>query len=139
MKCIPLITMSVCCLLVSELGLLGQEATSKAALAERARREFLDRKYAEAEKDFRELTRIDPSNIYAYMFLGQSLFSQEKYAEAVSPYEKVRDIEGRRKVFSVDQKRILTDQLSMSYGMSGQVEKARALLRTPSGRIPSIR
>lgn len=120
--------MSVCCLLVSESRSLGQEATTKGALAERARREFMDRKYSEAEKDFRELTRVDPANIYAYMFLGQSLFSQEKYAEAVIPYEKVREIEGKRKLFSIEQKRILTDQLSMSYGMSGQTEKAHALL-----------
>ena len=65
----------------------------RAALAERARREFSERKYAAAEQDFRELTRIDPSNIYAYMFLGQSLFSQEKYAEAVEPYQKARELE----------------------------------------------
>jgi predicted Zn-dependent protease len=106
----------------------GQEGQSKAALAERARREFSERKYAAAERDFRELTRLDPSNIYAYMFLGQCLFSQQKYAEAVEPYQKARELEKKQKVFSTTQKRILTDQLSMSYGMSGQTEKARSFL-----------
>jgi len=125
---LSLISIFLCCLVIVGGHAFGQERQSKAALAERARREFSERKYAAAEQDFRELTRIDPSNIYAYMFLGQSLFSQEKYAEAVEPYQKARELEKKQKVFSTTQRRILTDQLSMSYGMSGQIGKARTLL-----------
>jgi Tfp pilus assembly protein PilF len=135
-KCVTLVTMSVCCFVVFGSRSFGQDAKAKNELAERARHEFLDRNYAEAERDFRELTRADPSNILAHMFLGQSLFSQEKYAEAVGPYERVRELEAKRKVFSVDQKRVLTDQLSMSYGMSGQIEKARALLEAAVRQDP---
>jgi predicted Zn-dependent protease len=133
--CIPLV-MSVCCLVAIGSHSFGQEAKAKSEFAERARREFLDRNYAKAELDFRELTRIDPSNIYTHMFLGQSLFSQGKYAEAVGPYEEVRELEAKRKVFSVNQKRVLTDQLSMSYGMSGQIEKARTLLEAAARQDP---
>ena len=128
MKHLSITNIFLCCLLIVGTNSFGQEGQSKAALAERARREFSERKYAAAERDFRELTRLDPSNIYAYMFLGQCLFSQEKYVEAVDPYEKARALEKKQKVFSTTQKRILTDQLAMTYGMTAQVEKARVLL-----------
>jgi Flp pilus assembly protein TadD len=52
----------------------AQDTQLKSALAEKARQEFVDSKYSDAERDFRELTRIDSSNIHAHMFLGQSLF-----------------------------------------------------------------
>jgi hypothetical protein len=35
------------------------------------------------------------------MFLGQSLFSQEKYTEAVGHTKKVRELEKMQRVFSV--------------------------------------
>ena len=37
-----------------------------------------------AERDLREFVKRDPSNIFANFYLGETLFRQEKYAEAVS-------------------------------------------------------
>jgi tetratricopeptide (TPR) repeat protein len=66
--------------------------------------------------------------VYAQVYLGQTLFKEEKYAEAVGPYEKARELEKRDTPLSSDQHRILVDQLVMAYGISGQVKKAHALL-----------
>ncbi len=108
-------------------GAYGQQP-SPGALSERALQEFREGKYSEAERDFREITRADPSNIYAQVYLGQTLFKEEKYLDAVGPYEKARAIEKGGKVLSSDQRRILVDQLVMAYGISGQLKKAHELL-----------
>jgi predicted Zn-dependent protease len=105
----------------------GQTASS-AAISERALQEFREGKYSEAERDFREITKADPSNIYAQIYLGQTLFKEQKYTDAVEPYEKARMLENGGKVLSSDQHRILIDQLVMAYGINKQLKKAHALL-----------
>jgi predicted Zn-dependent protease len=135
-----LLIFAVCCsrLLLSG-SLLGQGSQPEDTLLERARQEFQNQKYGAAERDFGEVTRRDPSNIYAQVFLGQSLFNQQKYADAISPYEKARDLENSGKVLSLEQKRILTDQLAMAYGMSGQLRRRACYSRKPLVRTPSTR
>lgn len=99
-----------------------------ATLSERALQEFRDGKYSEAERDFREITKAAPSNIYAQFYLGQTLFKEEKYSDAVAPYQAVRALEKGGKAVSSDQHRIIIDQLVMAYGISGQLHKAHELL-----------
>ncbi len=101
---------------------------SSVVLSERAMQEFREGKYSDAERDFRAITRSDPSNLYAQFYLGQTFFKEEKYAEAIGPYEKARALEKSGEVLSLDQHRIVTDQLVMAYGISGQVNKAHELL-----------
>ena len=60
---------------------------------EQARHEYAVGRFADAERDFREITKRDPSNEYAQVYLGQALFRRKKYAEAVAPYEKARALE----------------------------------------------
>ncbi len=55
-------------------------------------------------------TNHDPSNLGAQLFLGQSLFRQQKFAEAVVPFEKARELEAGGKKLTSDQHRILLDQ-----------------------------
>ncbi len=105
----------------------GQQS-SLSALSERALLEFREGKYSEAERDFREVTKSDPSNVYAHVYLGQTFFKEEKYAEAVGPYEKAHALEKGGTQLSSDQHRILVDQLVMAYGISGQLKKAHSLL-----------
>jgi predicted Zn-dependent protease len=95
---------------------------------EQARHEYSVGRFADAERDFREITKRDPSNVYAQVYFGQALFRQKKYAEAVAPYEKARALEANGRSLSTDQHRILIDQLVMAYGVSGDLKKARALL-----------
>lgn len=118
-----------CCLAACLLagGIDGQKPL-RAPLSERAIREFREGKYKEAERDFRQITSIEPSNVYAQVYLGQTLFKEEKYADAVGPYDKARTLEKDGKRLSVDQHRILIDQLAMSYGISGRLNKAHGLL-----------
>jgi predicted Zn-dependent protease len=113
----------------SLLGLnLAQSRQSKDKILEQAQREYAAEKFSEAERDFREVAKQKPSDVYAHVYLGQTLFRQEKYAEAVGPFEKARELERNGAKLSPDQHRILIDQLAMSYGISGNHKKARALL-----------
>lgn len=105
---------------------VGQQ--SKDALAERAKRAFSDHQFAAAERSFRELTEADPSNLMAHTYLGHALFRQEKFADAIGPYERARALENEGKKLSQSEHRILVDQLVMSYGIAGQLSKAHSLL-----------
>jgi predicted Zn-dependent protease len=121
------------CLLVATFLLgnelcLSQASESSEKLAERGKQEYTVGRFADAERDFRELVNRDPSNIYAQMNLGQALFRQEKYAASLVPYEEARELEKNGKKISLDDHRVLLDQVAMAYGISGNVEKARSLL-----------
>lgn len=109
-------------------GCWAQASESNQTLAEQAHREYAAGKFVDAERDFTALAKRDPSNIYAITYVGHSLFRQEKYAEAIAPYEKARQLERQGDKLSEDEHRILIDQLVMSYGISGQVKQAHALL-----------
>jgi tetratricopeptide (TPR) repeat protein len=106
----------------------AQAPDSNQKLAQQAQKEYAAGKFADAERGFAELTRRDPSNIVAQIYLGQALFRQEKYPASVAPYEKARELEKNGSKLSLDQHRILVDQLAMAYGISGNLKKARALL-----------
>ena len=114
----------------------AQTSESNQRLADQAHREYAAGKFADAERDFSDLAKRDPSNIYDIMYVGHSLFRQEKYAEAIAPYEKARQLERNGSKLSEDEHRILVDQLVMSYGISGQLEQARGLLNEAIKRDP---
>lgn len=84
---------------------------------------------AEAERGFRELVSHDPSNVIAQMYLGQTLFREQKFSDAIAPYEKVRDLEKAGAKLTLTQHRILGDQLAMAYGISGRTADSKALLK----------
>jgi len=86
-------------------------------------------KWSEAEKSFAGIVRDHPDNIAAQMYLGQTLFKEEKFAEAIVPYEKVRALEKEGSKLTLTQHRILGDQLAMAYGISGRTADSKALLR----------
>lgn len=117
-------------------GLYAQQP-SAAALSQQALQEFREGKYSEAERDFREIAKSDPSNVYAHVYLGQTFFKEEKYAEAIGPYEKARTLEKNGTQLSSDQHRILVDQLVMAYGVSGQLKKAHTLLDEAISQDPA--
>jgi predicted Zn-dependent protease len=106
----------------------AQNSPAGDKLAEQAQQEYVAKKFAEAERDFRELTARHPSNIYMQIYLGQTLFEQQKFAESTRPYGKALDLERTGSKLTSDQHRILVDQLAMAYGISGDLKKAHALL-----------
>lgn len=116
-------------LLPCSIGLcIGQLPGSRDRLAGQAKQEFRDGKFDASERDFRQLSKIDPLDLYAHAYLGHSLFRQEKFAEAIGPYEKARDIERGGRKLALEEHRVLVDQLVMAYGMGGQLKKAHQLL-----------
>lgn len=106
----------------------AQGSQSQDELSQRARQEFQDAKYTDAERDFREITRRVPSNLYAQFFLGESLFKQQKFADAVLPFEKALQLESGGEWLTSDQHRILVDQLVIAYGISGNLKKVHTVL-----------
>jgi predicted Zn-dependent protease len=109
---------------------LAQGTQSKEKLLEQARQEYIAGKFADAERDLRELVKRDPADIDAQAYLGHALFRQQKYADAVVPYEKARELEASGNKLPSDQHRVLIDQLAMAYGISGDLKKTHALLET---------
>lgn len=108
---------------------LAQGSPSNDALATQAEKEYAAGQYSEAERDFSELVKLEPANIFAYLYLGQSLFRQQKYVESLAPYEKARELETAGAKLTTTQGRILTDQLVMAYGISGDLKKSRAVVQ----------
>jgi len=104
----------------------GSDSLEK--LWQKANKDFSAGKFADAEHDFRDILKQNSSNTYAQLYLGHALFRQEKYSEAIIPYEKARELDGTEKKLSPDQRRVLIDQLAMAYGISGDLEKSRILL-----------
>jgi len=84
------------------------------------------RDLAAAERHFHSATELDPSNLFGFMYLGNALFYQQRYQEAIAPYERARQLDTSSKTLTEDFRRVLTDQLGMSYGMSGNLQKAKA-------------
>lgn len=98
------------------------------SLAQQAEREFTGGDFADAARDFNELAKREPSNIVAFMYWGHALYEQHKYAEAIVPYQKARALEKSGAKISDQDRRILTDQLVIAYGISGQLKQAHAVL-----------
>lgn len=94
-----------------------------------AQRLYESCKYAEAEKGLAEITREHPDNVAAQMYLGQTLFNEEKFAAAIVPYEKVFALEKTGTKLTLTQHRILGDQLAMAYGIRGRTAASKALLQ----------
>ena len=105
-------------------------------IAKRAVQQFRNDDFPAAERDFREVVKRDPSNIIAVFYLAQMLFREERYAGAAVFFQKARGLEKAGKQLTTIQDRVLTDQLVMSYGISGDLKNARELLREAIAKDP---
>lgn len=102
-----------------------------------AKRLYQAGRLPEAEKSFREITQHDPANVTAQMYLGQTLFREQKFSDAIAPYETVRALEKSGTKLTLTQQRILGDQLAMAYGISGRTSDSKALLQESIQTDPS--
>ena len=82
-----------------------------------------------AEKHFRKAAELDPGNLQAALLLGHLLFQQERFADAIAPYEHARRLNASSKALDKTTERVLNDQLGMSYGISGQLDISKALFQ----------
>jgi predicted Zn-dependent protease len=121
------LVMAAFCLLFFAANSPAQDNHSQVVFVQ-AEHAFSQGRYDEAEKQFRQLIKNNPSNIFAQVYLGHSLFRQQKYSEAIEPYEKARELERNGQALGGEGHRILVDQLVMAYGISGNLKKAHDLL-----------
>ncbi len=91
---------------------------------------------AEAERHLRAATRLAPNDLRAFESLGHLLYRSERFGDAVAPYQRALELDDATKVLDRDRRRVLVDQLGMAYGMSGKLEKARALFEEGIRRDP---
>lgn len=63
-----------------------------------------------------------------FMKEGNELFYKKKYQEATVPYQKALDLEKTSPQLSKDLWHITIDNLSIAYGISGDLEKAKGVL-----------
>lgn len=119
--------MMVCAIWLAA-GLSVQAQKPETEMLRDAQRLYDSGKLADAEKSFAEIAREHPANVSAQMYLGQTLFKEEKFTEAIGPYEKVRALEKSGTKLTLIQQRILGDQLAMAYGLGGRSADAKALL-----------
>ena len=118
-------------------GISAHAQKSDAEMFQDAQRLYATGKLSEAEKSFTEITRDHPANVATQMYLGQTLFKEEKFAAAIVPYEKVRALEKAGTKLTLTQHRILGDQLAMAYGISGRTSDSKALLQESVRTDPS--
>jgi tetratricopeptide (TPR) repeat protein len=102
-------------------------ADKAAARFEKGKQAYLKNDYKGAEKQFRAVLELVPDHVTTNMYLSHSLFYQRRYSEAALAYEKTAALAAVEKSLSSDEVRILTDNLGMAYGLSGQLDKAKAL------------
>ena len=58
--------------LLCSITCLGQDKDVPQDLGERAVQEFRNDDWPAAERDFREVVKRDPTNVFAHMYLGQT-------------------------------------------------------------------
>jgi predicted Zn-dependent protease len=126
----------VCIFILSIDCFAQQTAKSSDELSDRAVQEFRNNDWVAAERDFKELVQRDPNDIIANVYLGQSLFPQEKYRDAAKFFQQARELGKSGKLQDKTQDRILTDQLVMSYGIRGELKRAQALLDEAIAKDP---
>jgi predicted Zn-dependent protease len=118
-------------------GISAHGQKSDTEMFQDAQRLYAAGKLPEAERSFAEITRDHPGNVAAQMYLGQTLFKEEKFAEAIVPYEKVRALEKSGAKLTLTPHRILGDQLAMAYGISGRTSDSKALVQESIRTDPS--
>ena len=84
----------LCCLLSLSVIGFGEDSQKAGGIEERALQELRSNDWPSARRDFREVVRRDPSNVFAQMYLGQTLFrqSRQKTRSAIS-FTAVADAE----------------------------------------------
>jgi predicted Zn-dependent protease len=115
--------------LVSGAGIFAQnKAESNEQLMQRAQQEYSNKSLSDAERDFRVLAERLPSNVYVQVYLGQTLFEEQKFREAAGFFERAHQLEKAGSKLSLKQHRIIIDQLAMAYGISGDLKKSHVVL-----------
>ncbi|HEU4402834.1 MAG TPA: tetratricopeptide repeat protein [Candidatus Polarisedimenticolia bacterium] len=114
---------------VGGLAATGQTEAPRGAKAdfEKGKAAYLAKDYSKAEKYLRALTKSIPDWDFPHLYLGHSLFYQEKFKESIPEYEKALALGSTSDKMEPRDDRILHDQLGMAYGLSGRLDDAKTL------------
>jgi tetratricopeptide (TPR) repeat protein len=112
-------------------------ATDKAeAKFEKAKKAYLKQDYRSAEKHFKSVAKMAPDHLFTRIYLGHSLYYQERYKEAIPEYERAAQINERTHELGSTEERILVDNLGMAYGLSGQLNRAKEYFQAAIEKDP---
>src|SRR6266540_2533453 len=103
---------------------------------DKGKKAYLEKDYHAAEERFRAVTERAPDFLMGHLYLAQTLFSQQKYKEAVPEYQKARDIAARTGELDRTNERILKDRLGLSLGSTGQWNQAKEVFEEAIERDP---
>lgn len=103
---------------------------------EKAKQAYLKKDYPKAEKHLRSLLKDAPDFMFGHLYLGHSLFYQEKFREAIPEYERTAELGAKSGNMNRDDERLLIDQLGMAYGLSGRLGEAKTLFETGIRKDP---
>jgi tetratricopeptide (TPR) repeat protein len=124
--------------------LLGGEGTISAKDEAKAEKEFEKGKKAYLKKDnkaaeehFRAVIQIIPDHLGSRMFLGNALFYQNKFSDAIPEYERALARNEKAKDLSQTEERLLIDNLGMAYGLSGHLDKCKKFYEDAIKKDPS--
>jgi predicted Zn-dependent protease len=102
----------------------------------KAKAAYLKKDYRDAEKHFRALVKMVPDHLFTRMYLGHSLYYQDRFKEAIPEYERAGEINARTQELGATEERILTDNLGMAYGLTGQLTRAREVFEAAIKKDP---
>lgn len=120
-------------------GLMAQGAASTpgaqdAALRQQAAKEYQSGDFAAASRDLAALVKTAPRDAALQNLLGQALFRQGRTGEAATHFQSALDLGGDK--LSLTWRRVITDQLAMALGMSGNLQRSHAVLAAAIARDP---
>lgn len=122
---------------VAATGQAGAEVPRGAkADFEKGKAAYVEKNYPKAEKYFRALTKSIPDWDFPHLYLGHSLFYQEKFKESIPEYEKALALGDTSGKMEPRDEHILHDQLGMAYGLSGRLDDAKKLFEDAIKKDP---
>jgi len=89
---------------------------------------YLKQDLKSAEKRFRAAVELQPDSYVGHLYLGHSLYFQQRFQEAIPEYQKAMVLGAKSGEMQRGDKRLLNDQLGMAFGMSGKPQEAKAVL-----------
>lgn len=110
-------------------SILGQALTPATQAFKRGGAEYLKGNYPVAETLFQQAAQLDPAMIDAHEYLGHTLFKRERYREAIPVFLNTLKLDSKR-VLPLAHRRVVIDELGMAYGISGDLQTAKAHFET---------
>lgn len=94
------------------------------------------RDYKKAEKGLRSFSESKPDLVVGHLYLGHTLYYQQKYHDAIPAYERVLDLGAKGAALGRYNDKVVTDNLGIAYALDGHLDKSKALFEAAIKRDP---